>query len=130
MDLRASISEAGAILVSNTSLLCRTNYFTRLSLTSASLQVTGHTGEESLAEALKGAELVIIPAGVPRKPGMTRDDLFNINAGIVRNLAEAITKHAPGVSGRMLAMLRVLQALQLLIHASPSMSWLSRTLWL
>ena len=34
-----------------------------------------------LAKALKGAQLVIIPAGVPRKPGMTRDDLFKINAG-------------------------------------------------
>ena len=78
--------------------------------------MTGHTGEESLAEALKGAELVIIPAGVPRKPGMTRDDLFNINAGIVKNLAEAIAKHAPGVSCRMLAELRLSQALQQLFH--------------
>lgn len=44
-------------------------------------QVTGYTGPEELAGALKGADLVVIPAGVPRKPGMTRDDLFNINAG-------------------------------------------------
>ena len=91
--------------------------------------MTGHTGEESLAEALKGAELVIVPAGVPRKPGMTRDDLFNINAGIVKNLAEAIAKYAPGVSCWMHAKLRLLQAVQLLFHASRSMSWLSRTLW-
>ena len=34
-----------------------------------------------LAKALQGVQLVIIPAGVPRKPGMTRDDLFKINAG-------------------------------------------------
>lgn len=61
------------------------------------LQVTGHTGAESLPEALKGAEVVIIPAGVPRKPGMTRDDLFNINAGIVKILAEGIAKHCPQV---------------------------------
>lgn len=40
-------------------------------------------------------DLVIIPAGVPRKPGMTRDDLFNINAGIVRTLCEGITKCCP-----------------------------------
>ena len=38
---------------------------------------------------------VIIPAGVPRKPGMTRDDLFNINAGIVKTLAEAIAVNCP-----------------------------------
>lgn len=55
----------------------------------------GFAGDEQLAEALKGADLVIVPAGVPRKPGMTRDDLFKINAGIVKGLAEAVGKHAP-----------------------------------
>jgi malate dehydrogenase len=34
-------------------------------------------------------------AGVPRKPGMTRDDLFNINAGIVKTLIESIAKYCP-----------------------------------
>jgi malate dehydrogenase len=56
----------------------------------------GYAGDEHLAEALKGADVVIMPAGVPRKPGMTRDDLFKINAGIVKGLTEAIGKHAPG----------------------------------
>ena len=54
-------------------------------------------GDDQLAEALEGADLVIIPAGVPRKPGMTRDDLFNINAGIVKNLCTAIAKYCPNV---------------------------------
>ena len=36
--------------------------------------------------------MVVIPAGVPRKPGMTRDDLFNTNASIVANIAKACTK--------------------------------------
>jgi len=49
----------------------------------------------ALEEGLKGVELVLIPAGVPRKPGMTRDDLFNINAGIVRGVAEACAKSCP-----------------------------------
>lgn len=44
-------------------------------------RVTAHTGADQLPDALYGAHLVVIPAGVPRKPGMTRDDLFNINAG-------------------------------------------------
>lgn len=61
-------------------------------------QVTGYTGEDQLGAALMGADVVVIPAGVPRKPGMTRDDLFNINAGIVKTLAEACTKHSPLVS--------------------------------
>ena len=44
---------------------------------------------------MKGAEVVLIPAGVPRKPGMTRDDLFNTNASIVRDLAKAAAESAP-----------------------------------
>lgn len=41
------------------------------------------------------AQVVIIPAGVPRKPGMTRDDLFNTNAGVVRDIASAISRSCP-----------------------------------
>jgi malate dehydrogenase len=58
-------------------------------------QVRGYAGDEQLAEALKDCDVVIIPAGVPRKPGMTRDDLFKINAGIVKSLIEACGKHCP-----------------------------------
>ncbi|KAL0864276.1 hypothetical protein Bca101_043394 [Brassica carinata] len=58
-------------------------------------EVVGYMGDDNLAKALEGADLVIIPAGVPRKPGMTRDDLFNINAGIVKNLCSAIAKYCP-----------------------------------
>ncbi|MBN3325429.1 MDHM protein, partial [Atractosteus spatula] len=57
--------------------------------------VTGHLGPEQLGEALKGSEVVVIPAGVPRKPGMTRDDLFNTNATIVAVLADACARHCP-----------------------------------
>lgn len=55
----------------------------------------GFLGQPQLESALTGMDLVIIPAGVPRKPGMTRDDLFNINAGIVRTLCEGIAKCCP-----------------------------------
>lgn len=59
-------------------------------------KVTGYDPTPSgLAAALKGAEIVLIPAGVPRKPGMTRDDLFNTNASIVRDLAKAAAESAP-----------------------------------
>lgn len=60
--------------------LARSSAFTVYS-TLRCLQVSAYTGAEELAGALKGADLVVIPAGVPRKPGMTRDDLFNTNAG-------------------------------------------------
>ncbi|KAI9297296.1 malate dehydrogenase [Neoconidiobolus thromboides FSU 785] len=58
--------------------------------------VKGFTGEnDGLKHALEGCDVVVIPAGVPRKPGMTRDDLFNINASIVRDLASACAKYCP-----------------------------------
>jgi len=56
---------------------------------------TGFVGEDQLEASLEGAEIVVIPAGVPRKPGMTRDDLFNTNASIVANLARAAAKVCP-----------------------------------
>ena len=52
-------------------------------------------GKDNLADALTGCDIVLIPAGVPRKPGMDRSDLFNINAGIVRNLIDAIADTCP-----------------------------------
>ena len=57
--------------------------------------VTGHVGDEQLGDALSGCDAVVIPAGVPRKPGMTRDDLFNTNAGIVKGLIEGVAEHCP-----------------------------------
>ena len=57
--------------------------------------VRGFTGPAQLGAALAGAHLVVIPAGIPRKPGMSRDDLFNVNAGIVRDLVAACAKHCP-----------------------------------
>ncbi|KAL7750232.1 Malate dehydrogenase, cytoplasmic [Sorochytrium milnesiophthora] len=66
-----------------------------LSHINTNVQVTGHKGAESLDKALQGCDVVVIPAGVPRKPGMTRDDLFKINAGIVKSLAEACARNCP-----------------------------------
>ena len=52
-------------------------------------------GKDQLAAALQGMDLVVIPAGIPRKPGMTRDDLFNINAGIVKTLIQGVAANCP-----------------------------------
>jgi len=57
-------------------------------------EVTGFVGDD-LKASLEGMEIVVIPAGVPRKPGMTRDDLFNTNASIVANLAIAAAEVCP-----------------------------------
>jgi len=51
--------------------------------------------DDGLKKAFTGADIVVIPAGIPRKPGMTRDDLFKINAGIVQGLIEGVAQHCP-----------------------------------
>jgi malate dehydrogenase len=63
--------------------------------------VNGYVGElnrdpkEFTEKALGGCDLVLIPAGMPRKPGMTRDDLFKVNADIAKGLVEACAKYCP-----------------------------------
>src|SRR5579864_3114703 len=46
-------------------------------------------------EAVKGADIVLVTSGVPRKPGMSRDDLLGTNAKIIKGVTEAIAKYAP-----------------------------------
>merc|ERR1711934_949629 len=58
-------------------------------------KTVGFVGADQMEASLEGMEIVVIPAGVPRKPGMTRDDLFNTNAGIVANLAQAASEVCP-----------------------------------
>src|SRR5258705_12028592 len=54
---------------------------------------TGPAGEGY--EAIEGSEVVVITAGLPRKPGMSRMDLLGVNAKIVRQVAENVAKYAP-----------------------------------
>ncbi|RDW89325.1 malate dehydrogenase-1 [Coleophoma cylindrospora] len=67
-----------------------------LSHISTPAKVTGYLPpDDGGKKAMKDADIIVIPAGIPRKPGMTRDDLFNINAGIVKGLIEIIAEVAP-----------------------------------
>ena len=54
---------------------------------------TGVNGEGY--EAIEGSDVVVVTAGLPRKPGMSRMDLLEVNAKIVRTVAENIKKYAP-----------------------------------
>lgn len=56
-----------------------------------SVQITGSTDYAAIA----GADVVVLTAGVPRKPGMDRMDLLKINVGIAKTAAQAIARHAP-----------------------------------
>jgi len=55
----------------------------------------GQKAVDHLEDALKGCHVVLIPAGMPRKPGMTRDDLFKVNADIAKGLVSACAKFCP-----------------------------------
>ena len=48
-----------------------------------------------LYEDIKSSDVIIITAGVPRKPGMSRDDLLGINLKIIKQVSEGVKKHAP-----------------------------------
>ncbi|MBE8596546.1 malate dehydrogenase [Xenorhabdus sp. BG5] len=67
---------------------------TDLSHIPTEVKVAGFAGEDA-TPALAGADVVLISAGVARKPGMDRSDLFNINAGIIRNLVQQVAKTCP-----------------------------------
>ena len=54
-------------------------------------KVTGTTSYEATA----GSDIVVITAGIPRKPGMSRDDLLNTNAKIVQSVTESVAKFSP-----------------------------------
>jgi len=56
-------------------------------------QTTGQDG--SGYEAISGSDVVVVTAGLPRKPGMSRMDLIETNAKIVRSVAENVARHAP-----------------------------------
>jgi malate dehydrogenase len=54
-------------------------------------KLTGTNGYEATA----GSDIVIITAGIPRKPGMSRDDLISTNAGIIKNVTRRVVAHSP-----------------------------------
>jgi len=64
-------------------------------------RVTGYATDlskppvDQLEECLTGCHLVLVPAGMPRKPGMTRDELFGVNANIAKGIVEACAKYCP-----------------------------------
>src|SRR5688572_4296739 len=57
-------------------------------------KITGTTGDYSKTA---GSDIAVITSGIPRKPGMTREELIGINAGIVKTVAENLIKHSPNV---------------------------------
>lgn len=64
------------------------------SLNGFDTQITGVTGDYS---ATAGSQVAVITSGIPRKPGMTREELIGTNANIVKSVTEQLVKHSPEV---------------------------------
>jgi len=64
------------------------------SLLNFDTQITGSTNDYAKTA---GSEVAVITSGIPRKPGMTREELIGINAGIVKQVSENLIKHSPNV---------------------------------
>ncbi|ANH60303.1 MULTISPECIES: malate dehydrogenase [Dokdonia] len=64
------------------------------SLNGFDTKITGTTGDYSKTA---GSDIAVITSGIPRKPGMTREELIGINAGIVKSVAASLVKESPNV---------------------------------
>ncbi len=64
------------------------------SLLNFDTQITGSTNDYAKTA---NSEVAVITSGIPRKPGMTREELIGINAGIVRQVSENLIKHSPNI---------------------------------
>ncbi len=81
LDIKEGLSEGKAL-----------DMFQTATLNGFDTKITGSTNDY---EKTKGSEVVVITSGIPRKPGMTREELIGINAGIVKGVAENILKYSP-----------------------------------
>lgn len=81
LDIKEGFAEGKALDI----MQCATN-------TGFNTKVSGVTNDYSKTA---GSDVVVITSGIPRKPGMTREELIGINAGIVKTVAENVLKYSP-----------------------------------
>ena len=81
LDIKEGVSEGKAMDIMQTANILGLN--TRL------------TGVTNDYEATAGSDVVVITSGIPRKPGMTREELIGVNAGIVKSVTENLLKYSP-----------------------------------
>ncbi len=95
---RSPRARSSATSCSSTSPRRRASPRARRSTSSRTARCSATTPRSPAARTgttVAGSDVVIITAGVPRKPGMSRDDLLSINLKIIRNVAENLKKHCP-----------------------------------
>ncbi|GAB1307707.1 malate dehydrogenase [Urechidicola sp. KH5] len=83
LDIKEGFAEGKAMDLMQTASL---NHF--------DTQIVGTTGDYSKTA---GSDVAVITSGIPRKPGMTREELIGINAGIVKSVSTSLLEHSPNV---------------------------------
>ena len=83
VDIKENFAEGKAMDLMQTS-----------SLNGFDTKITGSTNDYSKTA---GSQIAVITSGIPRKPGMTREELIGINAGIVKTVSENLIKYSPDV---------------------------------
>jgi malate dehydrogenase len=78
-------------------------------------------GSNGYAETA-GSDIVVLTAGIPRKPGMSRDDLMNTNSGIMKACTESVVKHSPGA-----ILVTVANPLDVMTYVAMKVSGFDRT---
>ena len=81
IDIKEGLSEGKAMDIMQTANILNIN--TRL------------TGVTNDYEKTAGSDVVVITSGIPRKPGMTREELIGVNAGIVKSVTDSVLKYSP-----------------------------------
>ncbi len=78
--------------------------------------ITGTTGDYSRTAH---SDIAVITSGIPRKPGMTREELIGINAGIVKNVASNLLKHSPKVT--LIVVSNPMDTMTYLVHKTTNL---------
>ncbi len=86
------------------------------SLNGFDTKITGTTGAY---DKTAGSDIAVITSGIPRKPGMTREELIGINAGIVKTVAANLLEHSPNVT--IIVVSNPMDTMTYLVHKSTNL---------
>ncbi|MBW8242753.1 malate dehydrogenase [Muricauda oceani] len=86
------------------------------SLNGFDTKITGSTSDYSKTA---GSDIAVITSGIPRKPGMTREELIGINAGIVKTVATSLIEHSPNVT--IIVVSNPMDTMTYLVHKSTGL---------
>lgn len=87
------------------------------SLNGFDTKITGITNDYA---ATAGSDVAVITSGIPRKPGMTREELIGINAGIVKTVATSLIKYSPNVI--LIVVSNPMDTMTYLVHKTTSLA--------